>query len=72
LRFANPSFEFVHRRHYSTRNAASRNIFAYIEGPSRTRRRSATGYISPIEMALKSSSTLSNFSEEDQGAAFPA
>jgi hypothetical protein len=50
-----------------------RNISAYIaDFYHRTRRHSATGCISAVEMALKSSSTLSNFSEEDQGAAFPA
>ena len=33
---------------------ASRDIFAYIEGfYNRTRRHSAIGYISPIEMELK-------------------
>jgi hypothetical protein len=54
LRFANPSFELVNRRHYSTRNAASRNISAHIAGfHHRTRRHPATGCVSPIAMALK-------------------
>jgi putative transposase len=46
--------ELVHHRHYATRQEASRDIFAYIEGfYNRTRRHSAIGYISPIEMELK-------------------
>lgn len=46
--------ELVHHRHYPTRAAATRDIFAYIEGfYNRTRRHSAIGYISPIEMELK-------------------
>ena len=46
--------ELVHHRHYATREEASRDIFAYIEGfYNRTRRHSAIGYISPIEMELK-------------------
>jgi transposase InsO family protein len=46
--------ELVHHRQYATRQEASRDIFAYIEGfYNRTRRHSAIGYISPIEMELK-------------------
>jgi len=46
--------ELVHHRHYTTREEARRDIFAYIEGfYNRTRRHSAIGYISPIEMELK-------------------
>jgi len=46
--------ELVHPRHYATRAEATRDIFAYIEGfYNRTRRHSAIGYISPIEMELK-------------------
>ena len=46
--------ELVHHRHYATRAEAKRDIFAYIEGfYNRTRRHSAIGYISPIEMELK-------------------
>jgi putative transposase len=46
--------EIVHHRHYATRAEATRDIFAYIEGfYNRTRRHSAIGYISPIEMELK-------------------
>jgi transposase InsO family protein len=46
--------ELVHHNHYSTRQEARRDIFAYIEGfYNRTRRHSAIGYISPIEMELK-------------------
>jgi putative transposase len=46
--------ELVHHRHYATRAEATRDIFAYIEGfYNRTRRHSAIGYISPIEMELK-------------------
>jgi putative transposase len=46
--------ELVHHQHYATRQEASRDIFAYIEGfYNRTRRHSAIGYISPIEMELK-------------------
>jgi putative transposase len=46
--------ELVHHRLYSTRQQATRDIFAYIEGfYNRTRRHSAIGYISPIEMELK-------------------
>ena len=46
--------ELVHHRHYATRTEATRDIFAYIEGfYNRTRRHSAIGYISPIEMELK-------------------
>ena len=45
--------ELVHHRHYATRAEAIRDIFAYIEGfYNRTRRHSAIGYISPIEMEL--------------------
>jgi putative transposase len=46
--------ELVHHRQYATRAEAKRDIFAYIEGfYNRTRRHSAIGYISPIEMELK-------------------
>jgi putative transposase len=46
--------ELVHHWHYATRAEATRDIFAYIEGfYNRTRRHSAIGYISPIEMELK-------------------
>jgi putative transposase len=46
--------ELVHPRHYATRTEATRDIFAYIEGfYNRTRRHSAIGYISPIEMELR-------------------
>jgi len=46
--------ELVHRCQYATREEAKRDIFAYIEGYyNRTRRHSAIGYISPIEMELK-------------------
>ena len=46
--------ELVHHRRYATRAEATRDIFAYIEGfYNRTRRHSAIGYISPIEMELK-------------------
>jgi putative transposase len=46
--------ELVHHRHYPTRAEATRDIFAYIEGfYNRTRRHSAIGYISPIQMELK-------------------
>jgi putative transposase len=46
--------ELVHHQHYATREQAKRDIFAYIEGYyNRTRRHSAIGYVSPIEMELK-------------------
>jgi transposase InsO family protein len=46
--------ELVHHQHYATREQAGRDIFAYIEGfYNRTRRHSAIGYLSPIEMELK-------------------
>jgi putative transposase len=46
--------ELVHHRQYATRQEAIRDIFAYIEGfYNRTRRHSAIGYISPMEMELK-------------------
>jgi putative transposase len=46
--------ELVHHQKYATREQAKRDIFAYIEGYyNRTRRHSAIGYISPIEMELK-------------------
>jgi putative transposase len=46
--------ELVHHRKYATRAEATRDIFAYIEGfYNRTRRHSAIGFISPIEMELK-------------------
>jgi len=46
--------ELVHHRRYATRAEATRDVFAYIEGfYNRTRRHSAIGYISPIEMELK-------------------
>jgi hypothetical protein len=48
--------ELVHHQQYATRDEASRDIFAYIEGfYNRTRRHSAIGYLSPIEMELKAS-----------------
>jgi putative transposase len=46
--------ELVYHRRYATRGEATRDIFAYIEGfYNRTRRHSAIGYISPIELELK-------------------
>ena len=46
--------ELVHHRRYATRDEATRDIFAYIEGfYNQTRRHSAIGYISPVEMELK-------------------
>jgi transposase InsO family protein len=46
--------ELVYHRHHATRAEATRDIFAYIEGfYNRTRRHSAIGFISPIEMELK-------------------
>ena len=46
--------ELFHHRQYATRAEATRDIFAYIEGfYKRTRRHSSIGYISPIEMELK-------------------
>jgi putative transposase len=46
--------ELVHHCQYATREEAKRDIFAYIEGYyNRTRRHSAIGYISPIQMELK-------------------
>jgi len=46
--------ELVHHCQYATREQAKREIFTYIEGYyNRTRRHSAIGYISPIEMELK-------------------
>jgi putative transposase len=49
-----PKTELVYHRRYATREEATRDIFAYIEGfYNRTRRHSAIGYISPIEMELK-------------------
>jgi len=46
--------ELVYHQHYATREEARRDIFAYIEGfYNRTRRHSAIGYLSPIEMELK-------------------
>ena len=46
--------EQVYQTHYATRAEAARDVFAYIEGfYNRTRRHSAIGYISPIEMELK-------------------
>ena len=46
--------ELIYHRCYATRAEATRDIFAYIEGfYNRTRRHSAIGYISPIEMELK-------------------
>jgi putative transposase len=46
--------ERVHHRQYATRAEAQRDIFAYIEGfYNRTRRHSALGYISPLEMERK-------------------
>ncbi len=45
--------ELVHHRQYATRAEATRDIFAYVEGfYNRTRRHSAIGFISPIEMEL--------------------
>jgi len=46
--------ELVHHTQYATRADATRDIFAYIEGfYNRTRRHPAIGYISPVEMELK-------------------
>jgi len=46
--------ELVHHQQYATKKEATRDIFAYIEGfYNRTRRHSAIGYISPVEMELK-------------------
>jgi transposase InsO family protein len=46
--------ELVYHTHYATRAEATRDIFAYIEGfYNRSRRHSAIGYISPVEMELK-------------------
>jgi putative transposase len=46
--------ELGYHQQYKTRADAIRDIFAYIEGfYNRTRRHSAIGYISPIEMELK-------------------
>ena len=46
--------ELVHHRHYATRAEATRDLFTYIEAfYNRTRRHSAIGFISPIEMELK-------------------
>jgi putative transposase len=46
--------ELVHHQQYATPEEARCDIFAYIEGfYNRTRRHSAIGYISPIEMELK-------------------
>ena len=46
--------ERVHHRIYATRADARRDLFQYIEGfYNRTRRHSAIGFISPIEMELK-------------------
>jgi putative transposase len=47
--------ELVHHRQYATRDEAVRDIFTYLEGFYNQRRRhSAIGYISPVEMELKS------------------
>jgi putative transposase len=46
--------ELVHQRLYATGEEARRDTFAYIEGfYNRTHRHSAIGYISLIEMELK-------------------
>ena len=46
--------ELVHHRHYATRVEPKQDLFAYIEGfYNRTRRHSAIGFISRIEMELK-------------------
>jgi putative transposase len=47
--------ELIHHRQYATRDEAQRDIFAYVEGfYNQYRRHSAIGYISPVEMELKS------------------
>ena len=47
--------ELVHHRQYATRDEAVRDIFTYVEGfYNHHRRHSAIGYISPVEMELKS------------------
>ncbi len=47
--------ELIHHRQYATRDEAERDIFGYIEGfYNYHRRHSAIGYISPVEMELKS------------------
>ena len=46
--------ELIHHRQYATRDEATRDIFAYVEGFYNQRRRhSSIGYISPVEMELK-------------------
>ena len=52
--FHTPKTELVYQTRYATRAEATRDIFAYVEGfYNRTRRHSAIGYISPIEMELR-------------------
>ena len=47
--------ELIHHRQYATRDEAERDIFAYVEGfYNQHRRHSAIGYLSPVQMELKS------------------
>ncbi len=52
--FATLQSEVLDRRSWHSRDELGSAVFAYIEGfYNRTRRHSAIGYISPIEMELK-------------------
>ena len=65
-RYQGHKTELVYHQHSATREEARRDIVAYIEGfYNRTRRHSAIGYLSPIEIELKAG-TQSIFSGEDQ------
>jgi len=51
---APPAVRLSARREAARSRRVARDIFAYVEGfDNRTRRHSAIGYLSPIEMELK-------------------
>ncbi len=52
--FGSLKAELVHRQRYPTREAAKRDLFAYIEGyDNRQRLHSALGYITPEQAKLR-------------------
>jgi len=52
--FGSLKAELVHEQHYPTREAAKRDLFAYIEGYyNRQRLHSALGYITPEQAELQ-------------------
>jgi hypothetical protein len=55
--------ELVHEARYSTRDAARRNLFAYIEGYYNRQRLHSTGYITPEQAECRAACPVSTISE---------